>query len=124
MNWIALLVAIAANATANLCFKRAVRNTPAVPDIDSIIALAANPWMWAGGAACGVLVAAYLYAIRGTDLAVAYAVVTCGALVAITLAAHILFDEMIGIPRIVGMFAVTAGLWLLVAVDPESWTCR
>lgn len=72
MHWFALVVAVIANVLSNYAFKKAMT----AGEARSVLALASDPWLWAGGASAGVLLLCYLYALRGVALSVAYPTVT------------------------------------------------
>ena len=103
MHWLALLIAVLSNATANVAFKKAITNTPIEPDFSSLMKLATDPWMWLGVASACLLLGSYLYALKGLGLSLAYPAVTGLAMLAIALTGATFLGESISAQKLIAM---------------------
>lgn len=113
MHWLALFIAVLANAAANVAFKKAVTGTPIESGFSSLTKLAADPWMWLGATSACVLLGSYLYALKGIQLTVAYPAVTGLAMLAISLAGATFLNEAISTQKVVAMMLIVLGILLL-----------
>jgi multidrug transporter EmrE-like cation transporter len=111
--WIALLLAVAANVGANIAFKSFVQNTDLKPDWSSFATAVAQPAIWIGLGLGGSLLGAYLYALKGIPLSVAYTAATTLSIAGVTCAGVLIYGENFS-PRVgVGIATVIAGVILI-----------
>jgi multidrug transporter EmrE-like cation transporter len=112
-HWIALLLAVAANVGANIAFKHFVENTDLKPTWPSFVTAVAQPTLWLGlGLGVGLL-GAYLYALRGLPLSVAYTTATTLSIAGVTCAGVLLYGESFGPRMVAGIAMVMAGVFLV-----------
>lgn len=107
-----LLVAISANVTANLAFKKAV-SVETIPT-RTLMEILSEPWLWLGCIASFILLGSYLAAISRIQIDVAYAVVTTGALVMLSIIAPIIFGTPYSLLKFGGIFLSLSGIGLLL----------
>lgn len=108
--WVALLIAVAGNVTANLAFKYAMIKSGDHLTNGNIFEFLKQPWLWIGGLACIILIASYLLAIKQIGLSTSYATVTTLALVLLTVFSAYLFGDKINIYKAIGIFLIVAGI--------------
>lgn len=113
MYWIALLVAVAANAISNIAFKRAVDAQPVDEGLFGLLRLALEPWMWVGVVFAGTLLGCYLYALKGIPLTVAYPAVTGLAMVGVALGGVLVLGEGMTALKAVAMLFILTGVLML-----------
>ena len=111
MQWLYLLLAVIANTIANIAFKKLALVGPATTGVRMLVG---SPWFWVAGIACMALLGFYLLALRKIELGLAYACVTSGALVVISLLSVALFDTTLGAVKLAGIAAVILGIGLLM----------
>ena len=110
MHWLWLIIAVVANVVTNVGLKMVamrIDNAHARPELRGLIT---EPWLWTAFVAAGALVVAYILALRNLQLEVAYATVTSLALVGVSAASFVMFDERIAVLKIVGIALVIAGI--------------
>jgi len=107
-----LLVAVSANVTANLAFKKAV--TVHVAAARSVTQILLEPWIWLGCVASAILLASYLVVISKLHVEVAYAIVTTGALVVLSIIAPTVFGTSYSVVKIAGISLSLSGIALLL----------
>ena len=113
--WLALLVCVAANVTANIAVKRAMDSTALELSWEGARSVLMQPWLWLGCSLAGVVFLSYLYAIRGVPISSAYPIVTSAAAIGVAMAGNLLFGETIGWKGGLGIGFVLAGLVLLAS---------
>jgi len=107
-----LLVAVTANVTANLPFKKAVSvHAEAARSVTEILL---EPWIWLGCVASAILLASYLVAISKLHIDVVYAIVTTGALVVLSIIAPTVFGTSYSAVKIGGILLSLSGIALLL----------
>lgn len=111
--WAALAVAVAANVFSNVAFKQAMTIKHPRAGSGTAFWVLAEPWTWIGLASAGILLSAYLFAIREVPLSIAYPVVTGFAMVGIAIFSGLLFDEVVTPSKIVGIGSIAIGIALL-----------
>ncbi len=112
-HWLALLLCVVANVTANVSFKRFVDATEIEPSWHGLLQVILQPWLWAGFVTAGVVLLSYLYAIKVVPLGAAYPIVTSLATVGIALAGVLLFGEAMKVTKVVGVILVIGGVLLV-----------
>ena len=115
MVW--LILAIAANITANLFLKAGA--TMAAPHVDAtmldkLLGLAANPKIWMGTGFAALLLVAYLMALRSVPVSLAYPLTTGLAMLGIMLGGAVFFGEAVTITKIAGTILIIIGAVLLI----------
>jgi multidrug transporter EmrE-like cation transporter len=114
-HWIALLLAVAANVGANISFKRFVETTEAKPAWSSLPVALTQPTLWIGlGLGVGLL-GAYLYALRGIPLSIAYTAATTLSVAGVTCAGVLIYGEPFSVRLAVGIGAMMLGLYLVTS---------
>ena len=112
-QWIALILAVLANLSANIAFKKAAQAIGNHSGPVSLLRVLETPWFWVGGGFCVLLLGSYLFAIRIVELPVAYAAVTGLSLIGLTVVSVFVFDAHMSLQRIIGVLFVCAGIVLL-----------
>ena len=115
MHWTALLLAVAANAIANIAFKEAIQRHAIDKSPRGLLQLLFEPWLWIGGAFAGLLLVCYLYALKGIALNVAYPAVTGLAMLGVAIGSVVVFGETLSLQRGFAMLLILAGVVLLKA---------
>ena len=113
MHWLALFIAVLANATANVAFKKAMTGPLLGSGFSPLIKLAADPWMWIGLASACLLLGSYLFALKEIELSVAYPAVTGLAMLAVGVAGATLLGESMSVPKLIAMALIAVGVVLL-----------
>lgn len=113
--WIVLTFAIAANVTANMALKLAAQKSDFSLTASSLGKMLSQPWLWVAVGSAFLLFAAYFYAIKGIDLALAYAVVTSLALVSLIVLSTLVFGADFGWQKGVGATLVIAGILVMAS---------
>ena len=111
--WIALLLAVAANVGANISFKHFVQNTELKLEWPSLLAAAFQPSLWIGLCLGVSLLGAYLYALKGLPISVAYTSATTLSIVGITCAGVLIYGEAFNLRMAAGILMVMAGVFLV-----------
>ena len=111
VHWLYLLLAVIANASANIAFKKlALAGVTAT----GIRVLTGSPWFWLAGISCIAHLAFYVLALKHIELGLAYACVTAGALILISVLSIGLFGSTLGPMKVAGITAVAIGIVLLI----------
>ena len=111
LHWLYLLLAVVANASANIAFKKLALTGVAAAGIRM---LTGSPWFWLAGISCIALLVFYVLALRHIELGLAYACVTAGALILISVLSIGLFGSTLGPMKVAGIAAVGIGIVLLM----------
>jgi multidrug transporter EmrE-like cation transporter len=111
-SWIVLLVAVAANVTANISLKLAMSSQPSEGEA-RLLRLFTQGSFWVGLLAAGVLLVSYLLALRTIAVSTAYVAVTSLAMIGLVLAERKVFGAPIDASKLAGMACVVVGVWLL-----------
>jgi len=115
LSWIALVVAILANILANSLLKKAVLRTTVTESGNLITGLIIQPYFWAGIVSAGILLGAYLLALRSIPLSICYTTVTALAMIGLILTGAVWFDESLSLMKIIGTILVATGLFVIVS---------
>lgn len=109
-HWTLILIAAAANILLNLCLRQTGRslNTETLGSI--VTGLILSPWAWASCLSAGVLLTAFVAAIRVYSLSLTYAAVTAIAMVGLTVASVALQIETINAARALGLGLIVSGI--------------
>jgi multidrug transporter EmrE-like cation transporter len=111
--WIALFLAVAANVGANIAFKYFVQTTEPKLAWSSVAAAVTQPTLWIGLSLGVGLLGAYLYALRGIPISIAYTTATTLSIVGITSAGVLLYGEAFGHRMGIGIATVMIGVFLI-----------
>jgi multidrug transporter EmrE-like cation transporter len=111
--WIALLLAVGANVGANIAFKAFTQKTPLKPEWPVLLAAAFQPSLWIGLCLGVGLLGAYLYALRGLPISVAYTSATTLSIVGITCAGVLIYGEPFSLKMAAGILTVLLGVFLI-----------
>jgi len=111
MHTLALIVALCANAGANILIKAAGRH--AGPE-GGLVAQFLGWRFLVGVSLFGLALAFYTVALRRIDLAVGYPVMTGGGLLIVATASALLFQEQLGPLRLAGMALIVVGAVLVL----------
>lgn len=109
-HWALILIAACANVALNLFLRQTGRtiNTNSVGDI--LLSLLVSPWAWASVLSAGVLLTAFVAAIRIYSLSLTYAAVTSVAMVALTLIGVAWQMETLTVARVLGLGLIVSGI--------------
>lgn len=109
-HWILILIAAGANILLNLCLRQTGRSI-STESLGSIITgLILSPWAWASCLCAGVLLTAFVAAIRVYSLSLTYAAVTAIAMVGLTAVSVALQIETINLARVLGLALIVSGI--------------
>ena len=114
MIW--LILAIAANITANLFLKAGATIAASRLDatmLDKLFGLAVSPKIWIGTGFAALLLVAYLMALRNVPVSLAYPLTTGLAMLGIMLGGSVFFGETITITKVAGTILIVIGAVLL-----------
>jgi multidrug transporter EmrE-like cation transporter len=112
-HWLALLVCVFASVSANMAFKHVMSGAPTELQWQTLIAVLLQPWLWFGFLMAGVILGAYLYAIREVPISMAYPVVTSMATIGMAMAGSWLFGEVLEWQAVAGIACVIFGMLLI-----------
>ncbi len=120
MTWAAfalILTGVLLNAIAQLALKASVSDTGVINlDLSSLVSsagsLVVNVWLWRGLVCYGISVVVWILALSRVDVSIAYPMLSIGYVVNAVAAWH-LFDEPLGVGRIVGIGIIILGVFVL-----------
>jgi multidrug transporter EmrE-like cation transporter len=120
MTWAAfalILTGVLLNAIAQLALKASVSDTGVINfDFTSLVSsagsLVVNVWLWLGLICYGISVVVWILALSRVDVSIAYPMLSIGYVVNAIAAWH-LFDEPLGLGRIVGIGIIILGVFVL-----------
>ena len=120
MTWAAFALVITGvllNAVAQLALKASVSDTGVINlDIQSLLSsagnLATNLWLWLGLICYAISVVVWILALSRVDVSIAYPMLSIGYIVN-AVAASQLFDEPLGLGKVVGIGIIMLGVYVL-----------
>ena len=120
MTWAAfalVLTGVLLNAIAQLALKASVSDTGIISlDMQSLLSsagtLVTNLWLWVGLICYAVSVVVWILALSRVDVSIAYPMLSIGYIVN-ALAASQLFNEPLGIGKVVGIGIIILGVYVL-----------
>ena len=120
MTWAAfalVLTGVLLNAIAQLALKASVNDTGIISlDMQSLLSsagtLVTNLWLWVGLICYAVSVVVWILALSRVDVSIAYPMLSIGYIVN-ALAASQLFNEPLGIGKVVGIGIIILGVYVL-----------
>jgi len=109
-HWMLIIIAASANIVLNLCLRQTGRAI-STDSLGSIIwGLITTPWAWLSVLSAGVLLTAFVAAIRVHSLSLTYAAVTAIAMVGLTIVGVLLQFETVNSMRVAGLGLIVAGI--------------
>src|SRR5690606_2648429 len=120
MAWIFLTIAVLSNITSNMMFKLAMAAFPQERTFETLLRFAFNPYLWAGGMACVLLLGCYLLALRDLSLMMSYVFIISLSMVGITTASVVFFGDPLSLKAGFGAALVIAGVSLIASANHES----
>jgi multidrug transporter EmrE-like cation transporter len=120
MTWAAfalVMTGVLLNAVAQLALKASVSDTGIINlDMQSLLSsaasLATNLWLWVGLICYAISVVVWILALSRVDVSIAYPMLSIGYIVN-ALAASQLFNEPLGIGKVVGIGIIIVGVYVL-----------
>ncbi len=120
MTWAAfglILAGVLLNAVAQLALKASVSATGIIQlDMQSLLSsagsLATNLWLWVGLVCYGISVIVWILALSRVDVSIAYPMLSIGYIVNALAASH-LFNEPLGMEKVVGIGVIILGVYIL-----------
>jgi len=114
LYWCALLLAVFFNIAANTALKKSMIESNSTEGIYGLFGyLLTSSFFWMGLISAGLLLACYLFALRGVQLGIAYATVTGLAMVGVLFAGVLLFEESLSVLKVIGAVLVISGVFVL-----------
>lgn len=120
MTWAAfalVMTGVLLNAVAQLALKASVSDTGIIGlDMQSLMtsagSLVTNLWLWVGLICYGISVVVWILALSRVDVSIAYPMLSIGYIVNAVAASH-LFNEPLGIGKVVGIGIIIVGVYVL-----------
>lgn len=120
MTWAAfglVMTGVLLNAIAQLALKASVSDTGIISlDLQSLLSsagsLATNLWLWVGLICYAISVVVWILALSRVDVSIAYPMLSIGYIVN-AVAASQLFNEPLGIGKVVGIGIIIVGVYVL-----------
>lgn len=109
-HWTLILIAAVANVCLNLFLRQTGRSISTASLGDVIIGLILSPWAWLSVVSAGILLTAFVAAIRVYSLSLTYAAVTSIAMVALTVISVVLQMETLSLARAFGLALIVSGI--------------
>src|SRR5690606_3015506 len=122
MAWIFLTIAVLSNITSNMMFKLAMAAFPQERSFETLLRFAFNPYLWAGGFACVILLSCYLLALRDLGLMMSYVVVISVSMVGISIASVLILGEPFSVRTAIGAAMVVGGVSLIAMANHAPQT--
>jgi multidrug transporter EmrE-like cation transporter len=113
IGWTFLAIAVTGSVIANLAFKRGMVEFAGAGG--GLVALISQPWLWVGAVSAGVLLGAFLAALAHLPLSVVYTTITTLAMIGITVSAHLIYSEPLGLAKIAGVVCSVVGVALIAS---------
>jgi multidrug transporter EmrE-like cation transporter len=117
MHWLFLIVAIGGNVTANIALKKLAMSDTNLGGWSGVWSIVSSLWFWLACLGSITLLSGYLLSIRKIELSLAYASVTAGALILISILSVNFLGTTINFAKIAGIAAIVAGIALLALGD-------
>ena len=120
MTWAAfalVMTGVLLNAIAQLALKASVSDTGIINlDMQSLLSsagsLATNLWLWVGLICYAISVVVWILALSRVDVSIAYPMLSIGYIVN-ALAASQLFNEPLGLEKVIGIGVIIVGVYIL-----------
>ncbi|QRZ14268.1 hypothetical protein JWJ88_12270 (plasmid) [Paracoccus methylovorus] len=118
-HWILIVTAAGANVALNLFLKKGGQGLDTANIGALILSILGSAWMWMAVISAGLLLTAFVTAIRVYSLSLTYTAVTALAMVSLTVIDALVQQEAIGIGRSLGLGLIVTGL-LVTAIASSS----
>lgn len=109
-HWVLILIAALANVALNLLLRQTGRTLDTSSFADLVMSLLVSPWAWLSVLSAGVLLTAFVAAIRIYSLSLTYAAVTSIAMVGLTLVGFLWQMETLTVARVLGLSLIVSGI--------------
>lgn len=109
-HWLLIVIAASANVALNLCLKKGGQALNVSTPWTIAQSVLTSGWMWLGVLSAGLLLTAFVSAIRLYSLSLTYTAVTALAMVMLTAISVLLQQESINAARVAGLALIIAGL--------------
>jgi multidrug transporter EmrE-like cation transporter len=115
LKYLALFLAIAVNALAQISLRFAMRKITINKQSDlvsKIFEIAANKYVWAGLILYGIGFSLYLFILSKFEVSYIYPIVTASIFLLLFILSYFLLNELITIKRIIGILIIIAGIFM------------
>lgn len=109
-HWTLILIAAGANVALNLFLRAGGREIDTSSLRHILTSIVQSPWMWLAVLSGGVLLTAFVAAVRVYSLSMTYTAVTALAMVVLTVIGAMVHDEQVSVMRVAGLTLIVAGL--------------
>ena len=123
-HWTLILIAAGANVALNLLLRAGGRALDTSSLRQLLISIVSSPWMWLAVLSAGVLLTAFVAAVREHSLSLTYTAVTALAMVALTAIGAALQHDQMSLMRVAGLMLIVAGLVLTAWRRDSPASCR
>lgn len=118
-HWTLIVIAASANVALNLLLKKGGQHLDTTNIGPLFLSILGSAWMWMAVISAGLLLTAFIAAIRIYSLSLTYTAVTALAMVSLTVIDVMVQQEPIGVGRSLGLGLIVSGL-LVTAFAPSS----
>lgn len=118
-HWLLIVIAAGSNVALNLCLKKGGQGLNVSSPWSITLSVLTSGWMWLAVLSAGLLLTAFVAAIRLYSLSLTYTAVTALAMVLLTVIGVLLQQESVNPARIAGLALIIAGL-VVTAMAGES----
>ncbi len=114
IQWIVLVFAICANASANIFIKAGMAKVAKIEG-SMLHKSITQPFIWAGALCFGLALLAYAWCLSKMELSVAYPIMTSVGLIIVALVSYLLFQEQFTNLKIIGTLLIVIGVVLVAS---------
>lgn len=119
-HWLLILIAAVSNVALNLCLKKGGAGLNVSSPWALLLSILTSGWMWLAVLSAGVLLTAFVAAIRQYSLSLTYTAVTALAMVMLTVIGVLLQQESVNTARVTGLGLIIAGLAITAFAGSSS----
>ncbi len=109
-HWTLIVTAAGANVALNLLLKKGGQHLDTSNAGALVLSILGSTWMWMAVISAGLLLTAFVAAIRLYSLSLTYTAVTALAMVSLTVIDALIQQETIGVGRSLGLGLIVSGL--------------
>lgn len=109
-HWTLIVTAAGANVALNLLLKKGGQHLDTSNVGALVLSILGSTWMWMAVISAGLLLTAFVAAIRLYSLSLTYTAVTALAMVSLTVIDALIQQETIGVGRSLGLGLIVSGL--------------
>lgn len=116
LKYLALFLAITANATAQISLRFAMRNITINKQsnvVSKIFEVTANKYVWIGLFLYGIGFTLYLYILSKFEVSYIYPIVTASIFLLLISLSYLFLNEQITVKRIMGILVIIAGIFII-----------